>query len=564
MAMMAGTFLTLGAGEATGQFTCSGTTAIVCGQTQPGSIAIGEVDCFTFVASGGEVVNVDLSQGTSAVEVWELRDPDGILVASCSSNHCNAVLPAKPGTYTIQVFDSGFDQAFSYNLTLQGLSESFTCGTPIACGGTVSGSLAVGDTDTFTFAGIADEVVNIDLGDSPAADEMWQLYDPDGILVTNCSTKYCNGTLPKTGTYTIIVFDGSSNQAFSYNLTLQGLSEGITCGTPIACGGTVSGSLAVGDTDTFTFAGIADEVVNIDLSDSPSSNEMWQLYDPDGILVTDCSTRHCNGTLLKTGTYTIIVADGGSNQAFAYSLTLQGVSEGLTCGLPVACGQIGGSLIAGHTDAFTFSGAANQTMTIGLSQGTPAEERWELFAPNGVVVSPPGICSGTCNATLPLSGTYTVLVFDEGSDEPISPYTLTLTGIGLPEPYCVARPSSLGCTPAIGWSGTPSVSGADNFHLTATNVPGQTTGFLIWSRSPAPRGLTPGGIVLCLAHPQIESLIASGGTLGFCNGALDFHFSQALMAANNLAPGDVVYAQFVYLDAVKIRTTDALQFTVCN
>jgi predicted secreted protein len=400
------------------------------------------MDCYTFSASGGEVVNIDLSQNSAAGEAWEIYDPDALRVnppGACTAGYCNVTLPAKSGTYTIQVFDVGSDQTFSYNVTLQGLSDDFTCGDPLVCDQTVSGSTVVGDTDTYTFAGIANEVVNIDLSQNSAAGELWQIYDPDGLLVVNfCVGGYCNGTLPaKSGTYTIIVVDGNSDQPIpAYNLTLQGLSDGFTCGDPLVCGQTVSGSTVVGDTDTYTFAGIANEAVNIDLSQNSAAGEVWRLHDPDGLLIVDfCTSGYCDGTLpAKSGTYTIIVVDGNSDQPIpAYNLTLQGVSEGDTCGEGIVCGETVAAPIdvPGDTDSYSFFSEAGDTFNITIADtcSGPFEPVWQLYNPDGGRVG--GFCGGSCNVTLPLSGTYTLIAVDSDSDE-AGIYSVTVNGTSVP------------------------------------------------------------------------------------------------------------------------------------
>ncbi len=439
-------------GDAAAQLSCDTTDTIACGQTRSGSIGSpGEQDCYTFSVNGGERINIDLSLTSAAGETWTLYDPNGIPVgAACTIGYCSPTLPLNAGTYTVQVSDTGSDETFSYGLTLQGLSANFTCGSPLVCGGTGSGSMIAGDTDTFTFAGNANERVNIAVSQGTAAEELWQLYDPDGLSVG--ASTYATATLPKSGTYTIIVVDGSSDEPFSYNLTWQGLSAGLTCGPPLGCGVTGSGSPIVGDTDTFTFAGNANERVNIAVSQGTGAEELWQLYDPDGLNVVDFST-YANATLPKSGTYTIIVVDGDVDEPFSYNLTWQGLSDGLTCGPPLACGVTGsGSPIVGDTDTFTFAGNANEWVNIAVSQGTAAEELWQLYDPDGLSVG----LSTYANVTLPKSGTYTIIVVDGSVDEPFS-YNLTWQGLS----------DSLTCGPplacGVAGSGSPIVGDTDTF-----------------------------------------------------------------------------------------------------
>ncbi|HPF13786.1 MAG TPA: M12 family metallo-peptidase [Planctomycetota bacterium] len=147
-----------------------------------------------------------------------------------------------------------------------------------------------------------------------------------------------------------------------------------------------------------------------------------------------------------------------------------------------------------------------------------------------------------------------------------------------PTPYCVPLTSSQGCVPAIGWSGHPTLSGLDDFHLIADAIPGQTMGVLYWGLDRNPPTPFGGGTqlwsdswlgtTLCVSRPQRELLMPSGGVSGTCTGSFDFDFSHAFMAGKGLLAGTHVYAQFFYLDpanqgASGVGHTDALEFVIC-
>ncbi len=432
--------------ETSAQTCTSPALQIPCGERQVGAIAAGEVDCFTFTANGGEKINLALWHGMPAPdETLRVLDPNSDPVSQCGPNtgqigiYCDITLPAmRAGTYTVQVFDAGANDPFNYALTMQGVSQNFTCGSPMVCGEPKPdspGSLAVGETDSYTFLGISGERVNIDLS-LASAGGVWRLHRPDGDVVGigevgNFCPSYCSATLPQTnppsqsGNYTIIVVDGNVDQVLSsYNLTFQGVSDGLTCGDPIGCGETQSGLIA-GETDAYTFAGVAGEAVNIDLSEEPDGG-VWQLFDPDGILVANggsghfCQVGYCDarlpGGVTKTGTYTIIVVDGGSNEPRSYNVTLQGLSDGICTEAPLLCEPVvsGGPLLVGDTDAHRFLAGASP-LVISLTEGSPSDAVWRLYDPNGV---PGAFCPGTCTAgTAP--GLYTLIVVDGFSNQPV-------------------------------------------------------------------------------------------------------------------------------------------------
>lgn len=135
-----------------------------------------------------------------------------------------------------------------------------------------------------------------------------------------------------------------------------------------------------------------------------------------------------------------------------------------------------------------------------------------------------------------------------------------------PEATCVPKWSSGGCVPAIGWTGTPTLSGPDDFFVTADRVPPGRFGLLVWSRA---LGAQPfHGGTLCLAAPLMRTPAQSSGGTGPCTGSFSFHFTQADMTAAGLAPGDAVLAQWWYrdpdhLDGTGIGLSAALRARIC-
>ncbi|MCB9915366.1 MAG: hypothetical protein H6828_09475 [Planctomycetes bacterium] len=138
-----------------------------------------------------------------------------------------------------------------------------------------------------------------------------------------------------------------------------------------------------------------------------------------------------------------------------------------------------------------------------------------------------------------------------------------------PVTYCTAKVSSQGCTPTITTSGTPSLSGADDFHLGASNVLNHQFGQLFYG----PQGAsTPfmGG-TLCVSGGLTRTAIqASGGNAGGpdCSGAYDLFASQTFMASQGWTAGQTVYAQYWYRDpfhsdGTGFGLTNAVRFTVC-
>lgn len=148
---------------------------------------------------------------------------------------------------------------------------------------------------------------------------------------------------------------------------------------------------------------------------------------------------------------------------------------------------------------------------------------------------PPSLPAGT--VYLEASGSWTHIVARYGPP-PQAPST-----------YCTAKPGSLGCSPAIGFAGSLSTNGGDDFAVTASGIRNQRSGLLFWGRAAA---ATPfHGGTLCVASPLVRSqLLQSGGNVGVddCSGTFDVPISQAYLIEHGLVQGSDLHFQFWYRD----------------
>lgn len=115
-----------------------------------------------------------------------------------------------------------------------------------------------------------------------------------------------------------------------------------------------------------------------------------------------------------------------------------------------------------------------------------------------------------------------------------------------PQTYCTAKVNSAGCTPQIAFSGSPSLSGPDDFRLSASQVLNNKSGVFFFGVAGA-AALPFGGGTLCAKPPVVRTGVqGSGGNPppDDCSGHYDFHFSHAFAAAQGLGAGDTVHGQF--------------------
>jgi len=124
--------------------------------------------------------------------------------------------------------------------------------------------------------------------------------------------------------------------------------------------------------------------------------------------------------------------------------------------------------------------------------------------------------------------------------------------------YCSTKRNSEGCLPQIGSTGTASLTGPDDFHVTADDVIGGVTGYLLVGLAPnppassagvRPLGPSPLGGRYCVLRPAVASTQISNGSPGSCAGTFDFSMSQAFFGSQGIAAGMPVYTQIWYRDA---------------
>ena len=136
--------------------------------------------------------------------------------------------------------------------------------------------------------------------------------------------------------------------------------------------------------------------------------------------------------------------------------------------------------------------------------------------------------------------------------------------------YCDSKINSAGCEADIFWTGTPSFSGPDDFHLGCDEMINANYGVLMWGRASA--SIPYMNTTLCVQPPVIRkriqftagSPIAGGSD---CSGNLHSAFSQPYMVGRLLLPGDQIYAQYWYRDpdhpdGTGISLSNAISFTV--
>lgn len=130
-----------------------------------------------------------------------------------------------------------------------------------------------------------------------------------------------------------------------------------------------------------------------------------------------------------------------------------------------------------------------------------------------------------------------------------------------PSVYCTARINSLGCTPAIGFSGTPDANAGSGFTISATSVINNKPGVLFYGLD-GPTALSFQGGFLCVKAPTTRTPPqGSGGTAppaNDCSGTFGFDFNVRIAAGVDarLVAGASVCAQYWSRDPAASFTTN--------
>ena len=139
-----------------------------------------------------------------------------------------------------------------------------------------------------------------------------------------------------------------------------------------------------------------------------------------------------------------------------------------------------------------------------------------------------------------------------------------------PEPvaYCTGKLNSQSCVPYVDWSGSPTLTGADDFVITAHDEINNKPGLFFHGNGTIAVPFFNG--TLCVLPPlQRTPVQFSFGNPppDDCSGTYQFAFTQAYMGLNGLLPGDTVTGQFwsrdtAHPDGTGVGLTNAIHFNV--
>ncbi|MBV6520406.1 MAG: hypothetical protein MNPFHGCM_00513 [Gemmatimonadaceae bacterium] len=443
--------------------------AMTNGANHTGSIFVGDTDAWTFTANQGDYIGLAVGEvtGSAGFTPWiRLVSPNGTVIgnqwnAAAAQIATNAPLT---GTYMVIVStaDAGNDDTGDYNLTLTRAPAALTTspgdqGSAMTNGLTYTGTIFVGDLDSYTFNANQGDYIGLAAGEitGSAGFTPWiRLISPNGTLIGNqwnAAAAQIGTNAPLSGTYTVIVStaDAGNDDTGDYRLTLARSSGTLQTspgdeGGPATNGGNNLGSISVGDIDVFTFTtnvGLPFAVnIGETAASSPDFTPWIRVIAPNGVVVGNAwnvAAAQISVFAKVSGVYTVIVstADGGNDATGNYQLIVQRGGAFVTPpgddGGAIANGAVqSGTITVGDIDRWTFQ--ANQGDYLALSAG---ELSGSDFSPWIRLVSPSGKLLGNTwnsvvaqiNAAAPETGNYTVAIASaDGGNDGTGTYNLTL------------------------------------------------------------------------------------------------------------------------------------------
>ena len=363
-----------------------------------------------------------------------------------SGKFINAVTLPTTGVYTIYV-DPQSNGTGSMTMTLYDVPPDVS-GSIVAGGSSVAPTTTVpGQNARFTFSGTQGQRVSLAISSvslTPSGSfEIVSLLSPTGASLGGSGVVTTSGwidtkTLPSSGVYTVLV-DPDGAGTGGTTLTLYDVPPDVTGAlTPSQSGDELSPSTSTpGQNAKLTFAGAQGQRVSLKISGVTLSGggtfETVSILKPDGGTLAGSGVVTSSGwidtqTLPTTGTYTVFVdPDKGttsSSTVRAYDVppdfggTIDPESDN-------AVNET--TTVPGQDARLTFSGTAGETVYVPRG-GVSIPASWvRLLRPDGSQLAGTplaGAADGTLSATLPTSGTYTVVV--DGYQDAVGSMTLAV------------------------------------------------------------------------------------------------------------------------------------------
>lgn len=352
--------------------------------------------------------------------------PDGTTLINCgtytaSSGNCDTGRLPITGTYLIKLTLSS-TSSYTFNIVL---SADLHGGSLTLNAAPVSYDVAIlGQNKRYAFSGTAGQLVSLVFTGNTISAGTVYVFKPDGSLLTNTSNYGGNpgwtmdlASLPVSGTYTIVVY---VDRTSSGHINVAAVTD--VTGTAPTDGTATAVSLLSGQNATYTFSSVGSRGYSFMLSNltsAPSGGSVnVTIRKPDGTTLQSCGTFTatsglCDFWIPTTGTYQIRIDPAGT-AAVSFNIIL---SEDLDGGaLTMNAAPVGYDVaVYGQNKRYTFSGTAGQPVSLVFTSNTISTGTVYVYKPGGLLTNTSNFGGNpgwvTDIASLPVSGTYTVVVY---------------------------------------------------------------------------------------------------------------------------------------------------------
>jgi YD repeat-containing protein len=524
-----------------------GTTGPATQVPTTGTLVAGQNASLTFSGTSGQKLSFNFSGsniGTTASScLATIYDPTQRSVGSgncgTGATFVNTVTLASTGTFTFYIDPQG---SATGSVAISVNNDSDFTGTLTVPGpGTVgpatqvptTGNLMPGQNASLTFSGTSGQKLSFNVSSTIGTTSsacVVTIYDPTmkSIGSGNCGTGAISlnpVTLASTGTFTFYMVP-QGGAVGNASISVNNDSDWVGTLTVPAAGTTgpatqvpTTGNLLMGQNASLTFSGTAGQILSFNLVNSTIGPAYYDctvaLYDPSNNKVGSswCGGQSGNDlfppvTLASTGTYNLYITPGSgftgnvsvsinNDQTVTASASIGGPAVTLT------------TTVAGQSSSLTFTGSANQIITVLMSNGTypgcsvsNAGVNINIYNPDGTRLTN-YFCVGSGylpRITLPQNGTYT-LTLTPGAWTYTGSMTFTLYNIVDVNTTITAGGSPVTVTTTLvgqyanlTFSGSPSQRIALN--LTNDTYPGCT--------------VSQSGITVTIFNPDTSKLVSAG------------------------------------------------------
>ena len=379
------------------------------GTLNPGT----ETNIYRITGTAGEKITLHADSFSSTSGNWYLVDPNNRTLAGTTFGTSFTATLALNGPYELIVQGNDTaDASVAYSFDISATAQAVLA--PSGFGTVQTGSLAAGASQSFSFTGTAGHSVYFNSLVRTSQPITATFTDPSSNTIFSYSPSSNAGpyVLTASGTYTLKLTNssGSASGTFDFNmLELPGSA------TPLTLGSTVSGTLNPGSTTVlYSFTGAPGQRLFLDNQTTIGNAVNILLIDPYNNQGSSINSNSDAGPLNLTsaGTYYVLV-DGESSSSVSYGFRLLDTSS-----LPLSFGTTtnGNVITATQSDIYSFTGTAGERVyyrELTDSNGSSGAT-WYLYGATNQYITSNSI-GGDLTATLPSSGTYSLVVYNSTS-----------------------------------------------------------------------------------------------------------------------------------------------------